>query len=84
MSKVSELQKLSNKPNLKGLEKVRGKKMFVETATQIIFEANSSFYLKERTRRKVQFLFFISFLLTSTKFSFWEEEWALAYNSMKF
>ena len=33
---------------------------------------------------KVQFLFFSSFLLVSTKFSFWEKDWALGYNSMKF
>ena len=33
---------------------------------------------------KVEFLFSSSFLLVSTKFSFWEEDWALGYNSIKF
>ena len=32
---------------------------------------------------KVQFQFLNSFLLLLTKFSFWEEDWALGYNSMK-
>ena len=30
------------------------------------------------------FLFFKSFLLVSTKISFWQEDWALGYDSMKF
>ena len=30
---------------------------------------------------KVQFIFFGSFLLLLTKFSFWKEDWALGYNS---
>ena len=33
---------------------------------------------------KVQFLFFSSFLLILTKFSFWEEGWTLRCNSMKY
>ena len=49
-----------------------------------IFETNSSFHVKQRTTGTVQFLFFSSFLLLLTKFLFWEEDWALGYNSMKF
>ena len=49
-----------------------------------IFETNSSFHVKQRITGKVQFLFFSSFLLVLTKSSFWEEDWALGYNSMKF
>ena len=33
--------------------------------------------------RGVQFLFFRSFLLVLKKISFWGEDWALVYNSMK-
>ena len=54
------------------------------TAIHKIFETNSSFHVKQRTTGKVQFLFFSSFLLVLTKFSFWEEDWALDYNSMTF
>lgn len=39
-----------------------------------IFETNSSLYMKQRTTKKVQFLFFGNFLPISTKFVFWEEE----------
>ena len=42
-----------------------------------------SFYVKQRTAGKVQFLLFSSFLLILTKFSFWEEDRTLGYNSMK-
>ena len=54
------------------------------TAIHKIFVTNSSFHVKQRTTGKVQFLFFSSFLLVLTKCSFWEEDWALGYNSMKF
>ena len=33
---------------------------------------------------KVQFPFSSSFVLVLTKFSFWQEDWALGYNSTKF
>ena len=56
----------------------------VPTTIHKIFETNSSFHAKQRTTGKVQFLFCSSFLLALTKFSFWEEDWALGYNSMKF
>ena len=49
-----------------------------------IFEKNSSFHLKERTTAKISFLLFSSFLLLSTKFLFWEEDWALGYNYVMF
>ena len=47
-------------------------------------ERNSSFYVKQRTTGKIQFLFLSSSLLILTKFSFWEEDRPLGYNSMKF
>ena len=47
-------------------------------------EINSSFHVKSGTTGKVQFLFFKSLMLVLTKFSFWEEEWALGYSSMEF
>ena len=54
------------------------------TTIHKIFEANSTFYVKQRTTEKVQFLIFSSFLLVLTKFPFWELHCALGYNSMKF
>ena len=54
------------------------------TSTDKIFEKNSSFHVKWRTTGKVQFLFSRSLLLVLTKFSFWKEDWALGYTSMKF
>ena len=48
-----------------------------------IYEANFNVSVKQRTTGKVQFQFLNSFLLVLTKFSFWEEDWALGYNSMK-
>ena len=47
-----------------------------------IFETNSSFHVKQRTTGKVYFLFFKRFLLVSTKFSFWQADWAVGYHSM--
>ena len=40
-----------------------------------LFETNSSFHVKYRTTGM--------FLLVLTKFSFWQEDWALGYHSMK-
>ena len=48
-----------------------------------IYETNFSVSVKQRTTGKVQFQFLNSFLLVLTKFSFWEKDWALSYNSMK-
>ena len=56
----------------------------ISTTILKILETNSSFYVKQRTTGKVQFCFFGSFFLVLTKCSFWEEDWALGYNSMKF
>ena len=56
----------------------------VTTSTDKIFEKNSSFHVKLSTTGKVQFPFWSSLLLVLTKFCFQEEDWALAYNSMKF
>ena len=63
--------------------KVR-KLSIIATTIHKIFETNSSFHVKQGTTGKVQFLFLSSFLLVLTKFLFWEEDWALVYNSMKF
>ena len=54
------------------------------TTIHKIFETRSSFHVKQRTTGKVQFPFFNSFLLVLAKFSFWEVDWALGYNFMKF
>ena len=45
---------------------------------------NSIFQVKQRTTRKVSFLFFNSFLLISTKLSFWQGDWTLGCDSKKF
>ena len=45
-----------------------------------VFEKNFGFHFKQRTTRKVQYLVFINFSLTLSKFSFWEEHWALGYH----
>ena len=52
--------------------------------THKIFETNSSFHVKESSTGKVSVLFFNLFLLVLTKLSFWQEDWALGYQSMKF
>ena len=38
-----------------------------------IFETNFSFYVKQGTTGKIQFLFFRNFLLVLKRFSFWEK-----------
>ena len=48
------------------------------------FERNFSFHDKKRTTGKFLFPFLSSFLLVSTKFLFWEEEWRLGNDSIKF
>ena len=58
--------------------------MDLSTTIHKLFETNPSFHVKQRTTGKVQFLFFSSFLLMLTKFSIWEEGWALGYNAVKF
>ena len=42
-----------------------------------------SFHVRQRTTRKVLLLFFGTFLLVLTKFSFWQGKWALGYHFMK-
>ena len=49
-----------------------------------IFETNSSFYVKQRTTGKVQFLFVRTFFLVLKKILFWEKDRALGYNSISF
>ena len=56
----------------------------ISAIIQKIFETNSGFHVKQRPTGKVQFLFFSSFWLLLKKFSFWQEDWALVYNSSKF
>ena len=41
------------------------------------------FMWNRHTMGKVQFLFFSNFLQVLATFTFWEEDWALGYNSMK-
>ena len=54
----------------------------VSTILVKIYETNFIVSVKQHTTGKVKFQFLISFLLVLTKFSFWEEDWALGYNSM--
>ena len=55
----------------------------ISTILAKIYETNFSVSVKKHTTGKVQFQFLNSFLLALTKFSFWEEDWALGYNCMK-
>ena len=57
--------------------------IFVTTILAKIYQTNFSVNVKQRTTAKAQFQFLNSFLLAWTKFSFWDEDWALGYNSMK-
>ena len=63
------------------MERVRSKKVFEETTIHKIFETYSSFHVKQGPMGEVRFLFFSSFFLVLVEFSFWEEDWALDYNS---
>ena len=54
------------------------------TASDNIFEKNSSFHVKQHTPGKVQFLFSSSLLLVLAIFSFGDGDWALGYNYMNF
>ena len=54
------------------------------TAVGGVFGANCGFRVEYRTTGGVWFIFFKSFLLASTKFSFWRGDWALRYNSVGF
>ena len=58
----------------------------LSTIQHKMFEANSTFYVKQCTMGKVQFPFLRSFLLVLvlTKCLLWKEDWALGYNAMKF
>ena len=56
----------------------------ISTNMDKIFETISSFHVRQRTTGKVQFLFLRRFLLVLTKFLFWEDDWALGYNSTNF
>ena len=56
--------------------------MFPETFIHKIFKTNSSFHVKYRTARKVSV--FQEFFDILNKISFWQENWALEYHSMKF
>ena len=49
-----------------------------------LHEKNSGFHVEYCSRRKVQYLVFSNFLLVLKIFLFWEENWAIDYNSMEF
>ena len=51
------------------------------TMWKVQFQFLNSFSVRWHTKWKVQFQFLNSFLLVLTKFLFWEEDWALGYNS---
>ena len=48
------------------------------------FETNFSVHVKKVTTQTVQFLFLRRFFLVLTKFLFWEEDWVLGYEFIKF
>ena len=67
-----------------GNRKIHYNYFFITTTSATIhkiLETNSSFYVEQCITGKVQFLFFSSFLLILTKFSFWEEDWALLFSN---
>ena len=49
-----------------------------------IFETNSSFYVKWRTKGKIKVMFSKRLLLVLTKFSSWQECWALGYHLLRY
>ena len=56
---------------------------FNTTILAKIYATNFSVGVKQHTTGKFQFQFLKSFSLALIKFSFWEEEWAFGYKSMK-
>ena len=64
------------------LTALRLKPLVWATIIHKIFEINSSFYVKWRTKGKV--LFLKNFFLVFTKFLFRQGDWALGYYSMEF
>ena len=58
-------------------------KMSQTTILAKIYKTNFIVSVKWHITEKVQLQFLNSFLLVLTKFSFWEEDWALGYNSVK-
>ena len=79
MLKALELQNLSNDSSLKGPGKVQKHKNLSDKIMDKIIEKSFKKFKKFATR-KIQFLFFSNFLLVLTKFSFWEEDWALRFH----
>ena len=63
--------------------RVRIRNRFPETIIYKIFATNSNYHVKQRTTWTVEYLFFKSFLLILTNFSFWQGDWTLVYHSMK-
>ena len=55
----------------------------IPTIIHNIYETTLVF-MWNKNMEKFQFLFFSTFLLVSTKLLFWEDDWALGYNSRKF
>ena len=69
---------------LGGMGRVRIKKIFPVTISHKIFDTNSSFHVKYRTRGKVLLLFFATFLVVLTQYLFEQGDRALGYHSLKF
>ena len=56
----------------------------INTIRDKTFETNSSFYMKQRTMVKCSISIFKEFCDSKGKSSFWGEDCALGYNSMKY
>ena len=59
------------------------KNVYLQTFTKYLRQT-LVFMWNSALREKFNFYFCKSFLLVLTKFSFWQEDWALGYHSMKF
>ena len=63
---------------------IKSQEIFHETIIYKISEANSRFHVKYHTIVKLEFLIFKSFFLLLITFSFFQEDSAFLYHSMKF
>ena len=68
----------------KKTSKKRDGKYNISTVMDTVFQTNFKFHVKQHTTRKAEFLSLGNVLLLLTKFSFWKEDWAIGYNSIKF
>ena len=62
--------------------RIKSKIYFLETIIEKILETNLPCEITQYWKSYVSI--FNSFMLVFTKFSFWQEEWALSYHSLKF